>query len=131
MIETDLEGDEKTEALLQSLQTPGFLLPTFQSIGTQLNTDLATYPPERPNSSYVRTNTLGRNWTHEEFVSLYEISTVLGNVTPYGPYVQDPNEQAWMHVGHWQTTADVMDKREQWVLDQIETGLRLHVAKYQ
>lgn len=131
MIETELEGDDKTARLLQSLQTPGFLMQTFERIGAQLNTDLATYPAERPESNYVRTNTLGRNWTHEEFVSLYEISTVLGNVTPYAPYVQDPDEQAGMHVGTWQTTADVMKKREQWIIEQIETGIQLHIATFQ
>lgn len=119
---------ELADRLLQSIQTPGFLAPTFEMIGAQLNTDLADYPPPPPDSSYRRTNTLGRNWTHEETVGLMSIQTTLGNVTPYARFVQDPEEQAWMHKDRWQTTKDVLERREQWITNLILAAIQSHVA---
>lgn len=130
MLTTHLQGEEEADRFLQSLQTPGFLRPTFEMIGAQLNTDLATYPPPPPDSTYRRTNTLGRNWTHEETIGLMSIQTALGNVTPYARYVQDEDYQADVHQGRWQTTADVLERREQWIINQVLEGIRSHAATF-
>lgn len=130
MLTTKLLGKEPVDALLDSMQTPGFLLPTFAEIGAQLNTDLAIYPPPPPESTYRRTQTLGRTWTHEETVSLMSIQTALGNVTPYARYVQDPDDQAAIHQNRWQTTKSVLENREQWIVSQVLEGIRLHAAKF-
>lgn len=154
MLRTKLLGDQEVDALLESLQSPGFLRPTFEAIGAQLNTDLATYPPQRPplqgpqshpvnfttkagvsvsfvaraRGQYKRTGTLGRSWTHDETVSLMGIQTALGNVTPYARYVQDEGRQADIHRNWWQTTKDVLEKREQWIVQQILDAIQSHVA---
>jgi len=112
------------------MQTPGFLLPTLEGVGAQLNTDLATYPPPPPDSTYRRTGTLGRAWTHEETASLLSVQTALGNVTPYARFVQDEDYQADVHQGRWQTTADVLERREQWIINQVQEGIRLHAATF-
>lgn len=154
MLTTKLLGEETVDALLESLQTPVFLRPTFEMIGAQLNTDLATYPPQRPplqgpqshpvnfttkagvgvsfiaraRRQYRRTGTLGRSWTHDETVSLMSIQTALGNVTPYARYVQDEEKQADIHRDWWQTTKDVLEKREQWIVQEILGAIQSHVA---
>lgn len=128
MLHTKLIGEQEVSALLESVQTPGFLRPTFEAIGAQLNTDLATYPPPPPDSTYRRTQTLGRSWTHEEEIGLMHIQTALGNVTPYARFVQDDDYQADVHRGRWQTTKDVLEKREQWIVQQILDAIQLHVA---
>lgn len=128
MLHTKLLVDREVDALLESLQSPGFLRPTFEAIGAQLNTDLAAYPPPPPDSTYRRTQTLGRSWTHEETVGLMSIQTALGNVTPYARFVQDEDYQAEVHQGRWQTTKDVLEKREQWIVQQILDAIQSHVA---
>jgi hypothetical protein len=71
----------------------------------------AVYPQQPAGSRYARTRTLGRLWTtaHPQItVRGHVIDARIGNATPYGPYVQDPEGQAWMHRGRWQTTDDVV-----------------------
>lgn len=70
----------------------------------------SVYPDKPAGSTYRRTKTLGRLWTTAQpqvTVMGHVLDARIGNKTPYGPYVQDPDEQAWMHVGRWQTTHDV------------------------
>lgn len=128
MLRTKLLVDREVDALLESLQSPGFLRPTFEAIGAQLNTDLAIYPSPPPDSTYRRTGTLGRTWTHEEEFGLMHIKTALGNVMPYARFVQDEEYQADVHQGRWQTTKDVLEKREQWIVQQILDAIQSHVA---
>lgn len=71
----------------------------------------ATYPPAPADSTYIRTGTLGRLWTTakpEIKASASLLEGRIGNKTPYGPYVQSADEQAWMHLGRWTTI-------EQWI----------------
>jgi hypothetical protein len=72
----------------------------------------ADYPPAPAESTYRRTGTLGRLWTQARpVVAGVQGALVqgrIGNRTPYGPYVQDPAQQAWFHRGRWQTTEDVV-----------------------
>lgn len=125
---TQLDGDEQAQAVLASIQTPGFLVPAFDRIGAQLAYDLAVYPPERPAQIYRRTNTLGRSWTHSDpEVGLFRISVLIGNNTPYAPYVQDPEQQADVHQGRWQTTRDVMEDRQAWIMREIANGISDHL----
>lgn len=74
----------------------------------------AEYPPPPSGSGYVRTRTLGRLW-HQARPQISAQGQILdariGNATSYGPYVQDPDRQAWMHQGRWQTTDDVVEAR--------------------
>lgn len=74
---------------------------------------MAVYPAQNPDAGYRRTRTLGRLWTQASPQMAVGVSVIEGrllNRTPYGPYVQDPDAQAWMHRGLWQTTDDVVDK---------------------
>lgn len=71
------------------------------------------YPQQPPESAYRRTKTLGRLWTQampQITIGGNVIDARLQNRTPYGPYVQDPDAQAWMHRGRWQTTDDVQEE---------------------
>jgi hypothetical protein len=75
----------------------------------------ADYPPKPPESTYRRTGTLGRLWTSaarvvEENVSGAFVVGRVGNATPYGPYVQDPKEQAKVHRGRWKTTEQIVQE---------------------
>lgn len=74
--------------------------------------DLADYPAAPAGSTYQRTGTLGRLWTGAQPV--WSNTTGLGftgtlaNATPYGPYVQDAQQQApWMD--YWKTNQEALD----------------------
>lgn len=78
--------------------------------------ELKDYPAERPGQTYQRTLTLGRTWSEAtpEFQAMgsgFAFEGRIGNSTPYGPFVQDPFFQAWMHQGRWQTTDDVVQHK--------------------
>jgi len=77
-----------------------------------MGTYAAKYPPPPPGSTYRRTGTLGRLWTTSNpSVSIAGkiLNARIGNATPYGPCVQDPDLQKRVHRGRWQTTTDVVD----------------------
>jgi len=89
----------------------------------------AVYPRPPQLSGYRRTGTLGRLWhqAHPE-VTIHGrvIDGRIENARPRGAYVQDPDLQAWMHRGRWQTTDDVVEgaRGETEMLLQ-EAGLRI------
>jgi hypothetical protein len=82
------------------------LVPTLDSIARDIARVMAVYPPERPGSSYVRTGDLGRGWRVEDGRYLeggYVVTA--SNAVEYAPWVQG-DDQAWMHVGRWDTIGD-------------------------
>lgn len=99
---------------------------------TQIGGDLAEYPPAPTGSDYVRTGTLGRLWTSSAPTlhgSGADFVATLGNATPYGSYVQDPDQQAWMHAGVWQTTEDVAQANATQTQDLLAAAVARAVAK--
>ena len=77
--------------------------------------------PAAPKESYQWTYTLKRSWTVQRGQSA--LQRIIGNNTAYAPYVHDPQEQAWMHRGRWQTTADIVRKKKKDVQAIIERAL--------
>ena len=74
------------------------------------------YPPARPESSYIRTGTLGRSIGLGGRADIYEVrrigagyEAVLGTRLGYAPYVIGEN-QAFMHKGRWWTIKTVAEK---------------------
>ena len=92
----------------------------LQGAADLLLVDIAKYPAPPPESSYVRTGTLGKSWNQR--VTQEPLQAIVGNPTSYGPYVQG-DEQAWMHKGRWQTTAQVALKRATDIKRLIEAAL--------
>jgi len=73
----------------------------------------AVYPSPPGGSTYRRMGTLGRLWRGGRPVVNFggggaSVEGTISNATPYGPFVQSPAEQAYMHRGRWQTTEDVI-----------------------
>lgn len=72
-----------------------------------------------PSPTYTRTGDLGRHWTYQITSTSNAIVSTLGNAVrsrktgrAYGPYVMDPQDQAWMHQGRWPTTDDIVTDQE-------------------
>lgn len=98
--------------------------------------DAADYPPAPSDSTYRRTGTLGRLWVGARPVVTRSsgafVAGRIGNATPYGPYVQDPNRQAAQHRGRWRTTKDVVRDNEagiKIILEQVGAELVTQIAE--
>lgn len=103
-----LSGDEVTRILV-ALASPEFLRPAHDRAGARIVAFMKPYPPPPPNSSYRRTQTLGRRWIVAPTErTLFGMRTIIGNNTVYGPYVQSEGRQAQVHQGRWQTDADAV-----------------------
>jgi len=112
--------DQQAKAILRAFSTPGvFLRRVMGDVGKQAQASIKKYPPQRP-TDYVRTGTLGRRWTYEVRTTLYSATAVLGNNTPYGPYVQSKAMQAQVHEGWgWRTDEDEMEAAKDYVPEMI------------
>ena len=89
------------------------LATTVEQVLMLLATYAAEYPAKPGDSSYRRTGTLGRLWTQGRpriVMSGHVLDARIENATPYGSCVQDPERQARMHRGLWQTTDDVVEQ---------------------
>ena len=87
-------------------------------VGSEVQFEAQRYPAA-PKPTYDWTYTLKRGWTSK----VKGWQAIIGNTTKYAPYVQDADEQAWMHRGRWQTTADIARKKAKDVVRIIETAL--------
>src|ERR1051326_6773624 len=126
MSDLRIEFDQATVArvvrkmgLVAALST---IRPAIERSVARLRRELAHYPPpahrrqppknERQRRKvwalrrqgkipYQRTGTLGRKWTSTVHPIAGGIEGVVGNDTPYGPFVQGGSTQAAYHRGVW------------------------------
>jgi hypothetical protein len=110
------------EATAQDLQEAAYLL--------------ANYPPAPPGSLYARTGDLGLGWIGAKPQidgTGLEFSAQINNPVAYTGYVQGGSEasprQAWMHVGRWQTTDQVMAQSEEKASSRLEQALQEVLSK--
>jgi len=126
---TEIIGDEALLALLDELIRPGAMSPAMERIGARLRTELAKYPAPPPDSTYRRTNTLGRGWTHTVQTSLIAATAIIGNNTPYAPEVQGEGLQAEIHKGRWQTEKEVLTDNIDFVMEEVGEQIDQIIAK--
>jgi len=69
-----------------------------------------SYPPAPPNSSYVRTGTLGRRFAHRVTHFSGGVKGYVTNPIPYAPYVRG-EEQAAVHAGRWATMKQIVEEK--------------------
>lgn len=92
---------------------------------------MRTYPPQRPGSSYRRTNTLKGSWARRidgsgaDIVGHVESN---GNVAPYNRLVQDRTRQARPHVGRWRTAQDVSERSTRQINDMFASRIRAAIG---
>ena len=106
---------EGIEDLLKRLDAAGdtkTLRDGMTSVAVSLTTKLKQYPPSPANSSYQRTGTLRHRWTYA--VDDDGSEAVIGNATPYAPYVQGRENQTWYHKRTgWQTAENLLDGKKE------------------
>lgn len=112
MIDIYIDGlDELNHKLGEAATTHILRRPMNQSV-IHLEGQMKVYPPQRSGSSYRRTGTLGRRWTHSISESPNEIRGTVGNNTAYGPFVQSRQFQVRVHQGRWQTDEQVIEDEQ-------------------
>lgn len=107
-IRVTITGVEIVNARLSRLQGMRWAVRPMRRSVLLLQNRMATYPPQRPGSRYVRTGTLGKNWTTKVEESPNRVLGIVGNSrTSYAPWVQSARFQAGIHRGRWQTDEQV------------------------
>lgn len=119
-----IDGIESLLKRLDAVNDTKTLHDGMTSVALSLSSKLKQYPPKPPTSSYQRTRTLGHRWTYA--VSDDGSEAVIGNNTPYAPYVQGREDQTWFHrrTG-WETAENLLDKKK----DDIVKVLRQFIQK--
>lgn len=147
-----VEGLDALLAKLGRIQGLSALRPAMTRATAHVQARLAVYPPQAHKGlggfksdkqrrfffaalrsgqiqvPYRRTGTLGRRWTSTVEQTPGDLIGTVGNNTIYGPYVMDPERQAWMHKGVWQTTQDVGDRETESVLDIFADAVEILLA---
>ena len=122
--------DDEAQRILATLQSGKFLQRAMQDVARQAKANIKKYPEQRPGASYRRTGTLGRRWTYRVTMTLYSATAVLGNNTPYGPYVQSEAEQADVHKGWgWTTDADELKASKEYAPPIINDAIEAEIRK--
>lgn len=123
--EITITGVDRVIAKLGRVKGIDKLRPSMVRAVARLHQDIAAYPPEPRGSGYVRTGTLGREWTTKVDQSLNEISGRVGTKLEYAPLVQNYQFQAWMHrrTG-WQTDRQVMDRNRDAIIRDFQQAIR-------
>ena len=103
-----IKGVDELSAKLDKAARNDVLLPPMHRAVMRIQRVMATYPPQRMGSRYIRTGTLGRKWTTKVTTSKGGVRGKVGNNTPYGPVVQSSQFQASIHRGRWQTDENVV-----------------------
>lgn len=98
-------GGEQLITKFKRVEGIEYLRPPMQRGLYRLLRRVASYPPARPKSKYVRTGTYGRKWTTEITIRAQSMRGKVGIRLKYGPWV-----------GSYQFQTDV-HKETGWVTD--------------
>lgn len=121
MLKYTWEGVEELRKLIEELPLLALEAaePAMVDAVMFLYGHLPEYPPEPPNSSYVRTGTLGRRFTTDVIPEFSSVSGELGTNLNYAPWVVGDDfpgseingvtkYQAKVHQGRWWQFGDVI-----------------------
>lgn len=123
-----IDGIEEVMQTLGRVESIRILRPPMERGVARLAADMANYPPQRPNSSYVRTGTLGRRWTTKVTTTGDGLEGRVGNNTEYAPLVQSQRFQMRIHRGLWQTDQQVVNRDTPLIIEDFERAIRQAIS---
>lgn len=113
-----IKGLDKLYKKLGKVAATQVLEKPMQRGVLRLQRSMQVYPPQRPNSSYRRTGTLGRRWTVRIIKSGNGLTGKVGNNASYGPLVQSSRFQTALHRSTgWTTDERAVKENEKIILD--------------
>lgn len=96
----------------------------------RIQSAMQVYPPALPNSSYVRTGTLGRRWASEVTSSGDDLTGRVGNNTEYAPEVQSDEFQRNAFRNRWTTDKQVIEREGPTITREFEDLVRDAVREF-
>lgn len=123
-ITIQIDGIEQLNRKLTTLQRNNILRPPMVRGVARLHNHIALYPPQRPNSGYERTGTLGRRWVTKIEENGDGILGKIGNNTRYAPLVQSHRFQSNIHRGRWQTDRQVVERNRAVIIEDFRREIR-------
>ncbi len=123
MTSIKIEGVDKLIAKLGNVEGHAVLRKPMTRAVLRLQAGMAKYPAQRAGSSYVRTGTLGRRWTHRISESAAGVAGKVGNNTSYGPLVQSAAYQSRIHSALWQTDEQVLKEQQPAIVRDFEQAI--------
>ena len=119
MVKIEIEGlDELRKKFAQFPdQYKAVMAATLGASLDTLTESVPPYPPANPDSSYIRTGTLGRSLgaggrpdIYEQKIGAKMAEATWGTRVEYAPYVIGEKEQAKAHNGRWYTILTIAGK---------------------
>lgn len=119
-------GLPELEKKLGRLASIDLLKPPMHKATKLIYAETQKYPPPRPGQTYVRRKSAGLagSWVERVEIRGKTLVGVVGSSISYGPFVQSPDKQAWMHKGRWPTTDDITKKVAKPVSKLFENAIR-------
>ena len=120
-----VNGANKAAKKLNSLGDPGIMRRAMNRAMLHLHRRMAKYPPKPAHSTYRRQGAsgLGGRWTTD--VTQGGKRGVLGNITPYGKWVQRHDRQTRFHKrAGWKTDKQVAESENDAVVGYFEDEYR-------
>lgn len=108
-------------------QLYGQFAQVMGDFATESHDELATYPPQKAETRYRRTGTLGRSWSHRVLLKSDKIETVVGSqgqIAPYNVYVQGAQQRKGMRGIGWKTPKEVLERLWPKIRKQIRAKLK-------
>lgn len=102
----------KEAASRLNLKPVEVVLPALHRGAFRIERDMKLYPAPPPDSKYVRTFVLRKQWTTAPIAgsNASYAGYKVGTITPYAPWVQSHLFQAKVHRGRWPTDQQVASR---------------------
>ena len=105
------------------------LMDAAKKSGVVVHQRASTYPSAPPASTYRRTRRFGNSWSMQVKPIGHDVQAIVDNPTDYGKYVRGTEDQAWMHVGRWATTKQILVEKTQQIKGFFEYAV-IEIKRY-
>jgi hypothetical protein len=119
-----IEGAAELQRKIGMMDVLALLRRPMEKSMIRLQSRMATYPPQRPGSTYRRTGRLGRSWTYAITTMTNSLVGKVGNNVVYAPRVQSKRFQQRAFKGRWQTNEDVLQQETLGIIRDFTQGIQ-------
>jgi len=117
----EIKGLDKLVKKIDTLEKMESVKGAIKLGGSEIMKRMMTYPPQRQESTYVRTGALKHRWTIQTRDRGFTV--IVGNNISYGRFVQSHEDQAWMHKDYWHTDKQVVEEDGGKVIKMVEGAI--------
>lgn len=121
-----------TEAAVKlNMEPVQVILPALHRGALRIEHDMKLYPEPPPDSRYIRTFVLRKQWTTAPMTGggKYFAGYRVGTATVYAPWVQSHLFQATVHRGRWPTDKQVASRNQPALVRDVNITVRQALAR--